>query len=121
MRYWHPTLFIAGAIGAIFTPMFVAAWVAYVWGNGNAERAAFLTVVVVFAGPLLVGAVLAWRGRRSGLWLLRLGSVLCLPYPPVWWGLSNLGNDSEYLDLLADNDRRRIARLERRSHQPPPD
>jgi hypothetical protein len=120
MRYWHPTLFIAGAVGAIFTPMCAAAWADYVWGDGNGERAAFLTIVVVFAGPLLAGAVLAWRGRQSGLWLLRFGSFMCLPYLPVWRGLWNLGNDPEYLDLLADNDRRRRERLERRSHQPPP-
>jgi hypothetical protein len=114
MRYWHPTLFIAAAIGAVFTPLCVASWVAYVWGDGDGERAAFLTVVGVFAGPLLAGAVLAWRGRQSGLWLLRFGSVLCVPYPPVWWGLWNLGNDPEYLDLRADNDRRRGEQAGRR-------
>ncbi len=111
MRYWHPTLFVAVATGAIFTPMFVAAWVAYVWGDGNGERAAVLSVVVVFDGPLLAGAVPAWRGRRSGLWRLRFGSVLCLPYPSVWWGLWNLGNDPRYLKLVADNARQRVKRL----------
>jgi hypothetical protein len=110
VRYWHPTLFIAGAIGAIFVPMALAAWGAYFWGDGDGERAAFLSVVGVFAGPLLAGAVLAWRGRRSGLWLLRLGSVLCLPYPSVWWGLWNLGNDPQYIRLVADNGRRRAER-----------
>jgi hypothetical protein len=120
MKYWHPTLFTAAAIGAIFTPMSVAAWVDYAWGDGNGERAAFLSGVAVFAGPLLAGAVLAWRGRRSGLWLLRFGSVMCHPYPPVWWGLWNLGNDPEYLQLVADNDRRRGERVGRRGHQPPP-
>jgi hypothetical protein len=101
VRYWHPTLFIAGATGAIFTPMFVAAWVAFFWGDGDGERAVFLTVVEVFAGPLLVGAVMAASGRRWGLRLLRFGSVLCLPFPPLWWSLWNLGHDPAYLDLVA--------------------
>jgi hypothetical protein len=110
MRYWHPTLFIAVVIGGIFTPMCVAAWVAYFWGDGDGERAAFLTVVGVFAGPLLAGAVLAWAGRRSGLWLLRFGSVLCLPYPSLWWGLWNLGRDPQYLELVAHNAHQRVER-----------
>ncbi len=79
MRYWHPTLFIVGAAGAIFTVMFVATWVAYVWGDGDGERAAFLTVVGVFAGPLLAGAVLAWQGRRS-----RHPNVSISSLPSLW-------------------------------------
>ena len=57
----------------------------------------------MFAGPLLAGTVLAGAGRRSGLRLLRFGSVLCLPYSSVWWGLWSLGTDPRYLKLMADH------------------
>ncbi len=39
---------------------FVAAWVAFFWGDGDGERAVFLTVVEVFAGPT------ASRGPAAG-------------------------------------------------------
>jgi hypothetical protein len=102
--------------------MFVAAWIAYFWGDGDRERAACLTAVELFAGPLLAGAVLAVRGRRWGLRLLRFGSLLCLPFTitaqtgPVT-GLA-FRADSRMLASCSDNEIATLAGGNRRRSGP---
>jgi hypothetical protein len=83
MRKFPFILLLPGPIGALFTGMFVASWVAYFWGDGDGERAAFLTVVAVFAVPLLVGSIQLTRRRRSGLGMLRFGCALLLCEPRI--------------------------------------
>jgi hypothetical protein len=87
--------------GAIFSGLFVASWVAYFWGDGDGERAAFCTVVELLAGPLLVGAVQALRGRATCRHPLRFGAWLFLLHPPIWWALRNLENDGAYAAYMA--------------------
>lgn len=90
--------------------MCVAAWVAYVWDDGDGERAAFLTAIAVIAGRRLAGGRLGLGGAAVGppAVAVRLGPVPPVPVGVV--GLWNLGNDRRYRDLVADNDRHRAER-----------
>jgi Mn2+/Fe2+ NRAMP family transporter len=95
-------LLCSGLVGAIFTGMVVASWAAYVWGDGDGERAGFCTVVGVFAVPLLAGTLLVWRRKPSGLRLLRFGSVLFfLGLPHLVWVIRALDADPDYVAYMA--------------------
>jgi len=101
MRVFPLILWLPGSLGALFTGMFVASWVAYFWGDGDGERAGFLTVVAVFAVPLLVGSVQLARRRPSGLRLLQFGCMLFLCEPRVRTILMTLGEHPDFAEYMA--------------------
>jgi hypothetical protein len=88
-------------VGVPITVAFLGSWVAYFWGDGDGERAVVCTAFMVFAGPLLVGSVLALHGRRLGLHLLRFGAIIFIFDPITFFSLWQLGKDPEYIDCLS--------------------
>lgn len=101
MRKFPFILWLPGLIGALFTGMSVASWVAYFWGDGNGERAGFLTVVAVFAVPLLVGSIQLACWRRSGLAKLRFGCALFLCEPRIRRLLMTMDEHPDYAEYMA--------------------
>lgn len=106
-------------IGTLFTLAFVGSWAAFFWVDRNQERAIVCTLLEVFAGPLLAGAILTLLGRRSGLYLLRVGSVLLIVHPDLVLALWTLEFDREYIGFMAKQTRHeRTGRVTRRSRRP---
>lgn len=103
-NHWPLPLMAAVLGGGTLTGLFVAAWVAYFFGDGDGERAGFCTAVELLAGPLLVGAVQALRGRRSGRQLLRVGSLLFVLKPAILRALWRLDHDPQYIDYMAGRE-----------------
>jgi len=121
-------LYLPLCIGTLFTGIFVCAWVAYFWGDGNEERVVVLSGIELFAGPLLAGAIQAIRGRRSGFVLLKVGSVVLVCQPDIILTLWLLEYDSAYLRYLfersmwneAETVKRRRASFPCGEHRPRP-
>jgi len=101
MRKIPPVLYFPLLHGAVFTAIFLAAWAAFFWGDGDGERAGFCTAVEMIAGPLLVGGIQAVRVRPSCLPLLRVGSVLYVLFPPLMLALWRLDRVPQYIDYAA--------------------
>jgi hypothetical protein len=100
MHSWH-VLLVTRAIGLIFTGLFVGMWAAFFRGKMDTGGVIFISIIAVFAIPLLIGSVLALRGRRSGFWFLKFGSVLIL-FKPTWFvQLWKLEQDPEFHNYLA--------------------
>ncbi len=95
-------LVISVVIGALFTVAFLFAWGAYLWGDGDEGRVVVCSALEVFAGPLLVGAILALRWNRAGLSLLRFGSVLYICQPDAILDVWMLGTNPVYLSYLSN-------------------
>lgn len=87
-------------LGGLFSGLFVASWFELFWGDGDEERVQFLCAVEVFAGPLVVGAIQATRGKQIGARLLRFGSLLFIIFPPIWRELRHLETFPPYIDYL---------------------
>lgn len=101
MKRFPVILWLPGSLGALFTGLFVASWVAYFWGDGDGERAGFSTVVAIFAVPLLVGSIQLLRRRVSGLRLLRFGMVLFICEPRVRNILRSLEQHPDFIEYMA--------------------
>ena len=101
MRKFPFVLLLPGSFGALFSVMFVASWVAYFWGDGDGERALFLTAAAVFAVPLLVGSIQLARRRASGLGLLRFGCALFLCEPQVRRLLMTMDKHPDFVEYMA--------------------
>jgi hypothetical protein len=100
VKFWPPPLLAAVLAGVVFTGLFVAAWVEFFFGDGDEGRAAVCTAFECLAGPLLVGAVQALRGRRSCLRLLRVGSVLFIAQPHILRALWRLEVEPWYIEYM---------------------
>lgn len=81
MNRFPAVLLVPGLVGIIFSALFVASWIEFFWGDGDAERAEFCTTIEVFAAPLLFGSILLLMRKESGLWMLNFGSIIlfCVP------------------------------------------
>lgn len=110
MKRFPFILWLPGGLGAIFTGLFIASWVAYFWGDGDGERAGFCTVVAVFAIPLLVGSLQLLRRRRSGFRLLRFGLVLLICEPRVRRMLLSLEHHPDYIEYMTGGTSRSRSR-----------
>jgi hypothetical protein len=65
------------------------------------EGVLFISGVEIFAFPLTAGSLLAWRGRKLGLPLLKFGSLLVLPADlSVFVELWCLERDPDYHQYL---------------------
>jgi len=106
MKIVPDSLFIPLVLSTLFTGLFLASWIAYFWGDGDGERAAFCTLVMLFAGPLLVGSKLVLRGKRLGFLLLRFGSILFIFEPLTLFSLWGLENDPEYISYLSQREKK---------------
>src|SRR5262245_57809457 len=89
-----------GSVGALFTGLFIASWVAYFWGDGDGERSGFFTAVAIFAGPLRAGSIQLLRRQRSGLRLLRFGSVLLLCEPRIRSILRSFEQHPDFIEYM---------------------
>lgn len=95
-------LWVTLLVGAIFTGLFVASWVAFFWGDGDSERAAFCTAVAIFGVPLFAGSILVMRRRTAGLRLLKFGSVLFVCEPHGLFAIWGLAKDPDFKEFMAD-------------------
>ena len=87
---------VALTMGAVFSSAVAIGWYEFFWGDGDDERAGFVSAVGVFAIPLTIGAGLSYRGDRRGRPWLRFGSILFL-FKPTWFlVLWNLWDDPEF-------------------------
>ncbi len=95
-------------LGAMFTGLCIFSWVMYFWVDGDSGRAVVCTAFfVVFAGPLFFGTLLALRGRRFGLYLLRFGSLFFILNLDIMIIVSlwQLEYDPQYIDWLSRRGR----------------
>lgn len=100
-------LVVSAVIGTLFTVAFLFAWGAYLWGDEDEGRVVVCSAFEVFAGPLLVGTILALRGNRVGLSLLRFGSVLYIVQPDALLEVWMLGTNPVYLTYLSERFEKR--------------
>lgn len=101
MKRFPQALLLPGSAGAILTGLFIASWVAYLWGDGDGERAVFCSAVAVFAVPMLVGSVQLLRRRRSGFRLFRFGLWLFVCEPRVRRMLLSLDRHPDFIEYMA--------------------
>ena len=89
-------LLLARGIGALLTGMFVSMWVAYALGKMDTDGVLFITVIAVFAIPLLAGSMLLLKRKEAGLPLLKFGSVLFIAEPFTLLAIWTMKKNPEY-------------------------
>jgi hypothetical protein len=101
-------LHFAATMGMSLSFLCGAGWYEFFWGDGDGERALFLSAAGLFAGPLAIGAGLSFRGDRRGRRWLRFGSFLFV-FKPSWfialWGLWDSPEFRQYLACIPPRKR----------------